>query len=203
MGMLLSHLTLRKKCQTPLMTISSHYHPVHKISRRQGLLDHPTLTHQLIERSRLRWLAPLGTIWKEIQSRLLEPQRFNVLILPNVSNLEKAVSQWENTTVNFAAWMFLKVSHECSVSQFIFLEAQHQLTLQKMNTNAECDRPHSPRSLRKPQSKQAKVRQMETAERQVHMGIQTDGRMRHSTCFWHRTSTHAAWFRVEKNHRGI
>lgn len=53
-------------------------------------------------------------------------------------------------------------------------------------------------SWRKPQSEQAKAQQMEAAKRQVHMGIQTDGHMKSSTCFWRRTSTLAAWFRVEK-----
>ncbi len=53
-------------------------------------------------------------------------------------------------------------------------------------------------SLREPQSEQAKAQQMEATERQVHMGIQTDGHMKSSTCFWHRTSTLAAGFRVEK-----
>lgn len=30
-----------------------------------------------------------------------------------------------------------------------------------------------------------------------NMGTETDGHMKRSTCFWHRTSTLVAWFRVE------
>lgn len=53
-------------------------------------------------------------------------------------------------------------------------------------------------SLHEPQSKQARAQQMETTKRQVHTGIQTDGHMKRSTCFWHRTSTPSVWFGVEK-----
>lgn len=66
------------------------------------------------------------------------------------------------------------------------LMSVYPLTLLK--SSAEHDRPRLDQWLHEQQSKRAKAGQMEAAEHSLLMGIQTDGHMKRSTCFWHRAA---------------